>query len=158
MLLKSGQVRFVVVSTHDMATSGSPMTHRHAEQLLVSAGAHIICEHSVPESFSADGLIVASFLDDDTDMVVDVSFARATDSCVGEWEPRIDEVLTRLEEERRNSQALSALLSAELAHSRALRESTSWRITSPFRWLSASIRRQRAPMSAKDVRVADNPE
>jgi hypothetical protein len=143
-LLRSGTVRFIVVSTHDMATSGSAMTHRYAEQLLVSAGAHIICEHSVTESFSADGLIVASFLDGDKDLIVDISYARAIDSCVGEWEPQIE--------------AVSARLSAELEHSRALRESTSWRMTSVFRWLSARVRRVAAPTPAIAQPGAGNPE
>jgi FkbM family methyltransferase len=157
-LLRSGKVRFIVVSTHDMATTGSSLTHRYAEQLLVTAGAHIICEHSVPESFSADGLIVASFFEADKDMVVDISFARAIDSCVGEWEPRIDELTHLLEQERDKSQALNARLSAELEHVRALRESTSWRITSGFRWLSARARPRPSPKFVKVEPDAGNPQ
>ena len=157
-LLRSGKVRFIVVSTHDMATSGSAMTHRYAEQLLVSAGAHIICEHSVPESFSADGLIVASFFDGDKDLMVDVSRARAIESCVGEWEPRIDEAMKLLEQEQRTSEALSARLATELEYSRALRESTSWRMTSVFRWLSARARRCFSPKPAIAEPDAGNPE
>ncbi|CAB4890675.1 MAG: FkbM family methyltransferase [Actinobacteria bacterium] len=143
-LLRSGKVRFIVVSTHDMGTSGSAMTHRYAEQLLVSAGAHIICEHSVPESFSADGLIVASFLDGDKDLIIDVSCARAIETCVGEWEPQIEH--------------LRARLSAELEYSRALRESTSWRMTSVFRWLSERVRRLTAPTTGIAKPLSGNPE
>jgi hypothetical protein len=54
-----------------------------------------------------------------------------------------------LEQERDKSQALSARLSAELEHVRALRESTSWRITSGFRWLSARARRRQTPVARR---------
>lgn len=89
-LLRSGVVRFMVVSTHDLAITGSAMTHQHVLELLIEAGAHIVCEHTISESVSGDGLIVAAFHADDRDLVVDVSHGRARDSLVGEWEPRIE--------------------------------------------------------------------
>lgn len=55
------QLRFVVVSTHHASISGSATTHRDCLLRLVRCGAAILCEHSVEESFSGDGLIVASF-------------------------------------------------------------------------------------------------
>lgn len=88
-LLTSGAVRFLVVSTHDMSISGDPMTHQNALRLVEECGGHVVCEHSVTESFSGDGLIVASFNDADRDFRVEVSRARAKDSLFGEWEPRI---------------------------------------------------------------------
>lgn len=59
------RLRFVVVSTHHAAISGSPTTHRDCLLRLIRCGASILCEHSVEESFSGDGLIVASFRPDD---------------------------------------------------------------------------------------------
>lgn len=59
------QLRFVVVSTHHAAISGSPTTHRDCLLRLIRCGASVLCEHSVEESFSGDGLIVASFRPDD---------------------------------------------------------------------------------------------
>lgn len=54
-------VRFLVVSTHHRAISGSPTTHQDCLAGLRDQGAFILDEHSVEESFSGDGLIVASF-------------------------------------------------------------------------------------------------
>lgn len=56
-----GKVRFLVMSTHHSSISGSPRTHRDCLRLVTSLGGHVLCEHSVQESFSGDGLIVASF-------------------------------------------------------------------------------------------------
>jgi hypothetical protein len=55
------RVRFIVVSTHHAAISGSPTTHEDCLEELRSQGAFILDEHSIGESFSGDGLIVASF-------------------------------------------------------------------------------------------------
>ena len=57
--------RFLVVSTHHSSISGSPTTHVDCVAELRSLGAHVLVEHSVQESFSGDGLIVASFLGED---------------------------------------------------------------------------------------------
>jgi FkbM family methyltransferase len=56
-----GLLRFVVVSTHHASISGSPTTHQDCLRQLSLLGATILCEHAVEESFSGDGLIVASF-------------------------------------------------------------------------------------------------
>jgi FkbM family methyltransferase len=58
-------LRFVVVSTHHASISGSATTHRDCLLELVRRGAVILSEHSVEESFSGDGLIVASFRAED---------------------------------------------------------------------------------------------
>jgi len=55
------QVRFVVVSTHHESISGSPKTHGECLKAIQQLGGCILEEHSVEESFSGDGLIIASF-------------------------------------------------------------------------------------------------
>jgi hypothetical protein len=85
-VLGAGRVRFLVVSTHHHSISGSPLTHQRAVELLADLGAHVICEHSVGESFSGDGLIAVSFDQRDRDLTVEVSRARAKDSLFGELE------------------------------------------------------------------------
>lgn len=55
------RVRFLVVSTHHASISGSASTHDDCLEELRAQGAVILAEHSVAESFSGDGLIVASF-------------------------------------------------------------------------------------------------
>ena len=56
-----GKVRFLVVSTHHHSISGSRTIHHDCLIELMGMGAVILAEHSVEESFSGDGLIVASF-------------------------------------------------------------------------------------------------
>lgn len=155
-LLRTGAIRFLVISTHDIGTTGSAMTHRHAEALLVAAGAHIVCEHSVTESFSADGLIVASFDERDADVTVEFSRTRAIESGDGEWEPRYDALMGQLanvealytEAQNRASQAelecrqLREQLATSSADAAAMRQSRSWRATAPLRRVRALLRRR----------------
>ncbi len=61
----SGNVRFLMVSTHHSSISGSPTTHRDCCHAIQQCGGHVLVEHSVQESYSGDGLILASFLDCD---------------------------------------------------------------------------------------------
>ncbi len=57
----SGLVRFLVVSTHHSSISGSKTTHGDCVNAIRRIGGTIFVEHDVQESFSGDGLIVASF-------------------------------------------------------------------------------------------------
>jgi FkbM family methyltransferase len=61
-------VRFVIVSTHHQSISGSPTTHADSIARLLDAGACILIEHDVFESYSGDGLVVASFRPGDRDL------------------------------------------------------------------------------------------
>lgn len=83
---QAGRVRFLVVSTHHHSISGNPLTHQQALALVKDAGAHVISEHTVGESFSGDGLIAVSFDERDKDFEVPVSYARSRDSLFGELE------------------------------------------------------------------------
>ena len=58
-------LRFVVVSTHHASISGSSTTHRDCLLELIRRGAVILCEHTIGESHSGDGLIIASFISRD---------------------------------------------------------------------------------------------
>lgn len=66
----TGRVRFMVVSTHHAEISGSRTTHEDCLRILDAAGAHILIEHDIQASFSGDGLIVASFFDQDRKIVL----------------------------------------------------------------------------------------
>lgn len=59
------KVRFLVVSTHHELISGSKTTHQDCIEEIIRIGGHILCEHSIDESYSGDGLIVASFFASD---------------------------------------------------------------------------------------------
>ena len=57
----AGRVSWVVVSTHTHHISNDPLTHQRCLAVLKNAGATIVAEHDVQESFSGDGLIAAKF-------------------------------------------------------------------------------------------------
>jgi FkbM family methyltransferase len=82
--VRDGRVRFMLISTHWSDTN--PLIHQTCRSRVEQLGGHIICEHSLPESCSGDGLIVASFDPRDRDMHVEVPVVRARDSEVGELE------------------------------------------------------------------------
>jgi len=108
--LRTGAVRFLVVSTHDLSITGSATTHQQVLDILAWSGAHIIAEHSVSESYSGDGLIVASFDPRDKDMTVELSHNRSRDSLFGEWEPRAESYRLQLHETKTQLAELEALL------------------------------------------------
>lgn len=84
--LAQGRIRFLVVSTHHYKISRDPLTHQRCLRLLQEAGAHIVAEHSVPESCSGDGLIAASTDPRDKDLRAPITIGRARDSLFGELE------------------------------------------------------------------------
>jgi FkbM family methyltransferase len=54
------RIRFMFLSTHHHSISNDPLTHQKCLQFLKDHKARIIAEHSVSESYTSDGLIVAS--------------------------------------------------------------------------------------------------
>jgi len=78
--IKSKKIRFVVLSTHSYEICGDALMHQRCLKWLTDNGAHIICEHDVHESYSGDGLIVASFSEKDQDWHVSVSHNRYSNS------------------------------------------------------------------------------
>jgi len=120
--LNAGRVRYLIVSTHHHTISGDPLTHQRVRDLLADAGAHVIAEHTVSESFSGDGLIAVSFDERDAGFTVDVSHARARDSLFGEAEPELNHWMTTAraaEEAARDTAAELAATATELAAARA---------------------------------------
>lgn len=153
--LRAGQVRFLIVSTHHHLISDDALTHQRALDLLVEAGAHVIAEHNVDESYSGDGLIAVSFDDRDRDLRVEVSHARARESLFGELEYDLQRARDEVRDVNLTLQARLADLAAvqddaRAAHEqaraaqervRALESSTSWRLTAPLRRVVALRRR-----------------
>lgn len=79
-LIAAGRIRFVVVSTHHHSISGDPQIHQRVVDLVRRHGGHVIADHTVLESFSGDGLVVASFDERDRDLDVPLSRARTTEA------------------------------------------------------------------------------
>jgi len=85
--IDAGKLRFVFVSTHHHSISHDPLTHQRCLRFLLDRNAQIIAEHTVAESFSGDGLIVASFHADDREMPsIPISRNRASTSLFAECE------------------------------------------------------------------------
>lgn len=59
--IQQGKLNWLFLSTHHHSISGDPLTHQRCLQWLQIHGAFVVNEHSVSESFSGDGLIVAAF-------------------------------------------------------------------------------------------------
>lgn len=78
--IKNKKIRFVVLSTHSYEICGDPLIHQRCLAWLQAKGAQIICEHDVHESFSGDGLIVASFSTKDTGWTETISRNRYSTS------------------------------------------------------------------------------
>lgn len=104
------RVRFVFVSTHHHSISQDPLTHQRCLALLREAGAVILAEHDVAESFSGDGLIAASFDPRDADLAgIPLSRSRARDGIFREieydladaWEQERRRVERRAKKKRR---------------------------------------------------------
>lgn len=63
--IAAGRVRFLLVSTHHRAISGSATTHQDCLAAIRAFGGHVLSEHDIQQSFSGDGLIAASFFPQD---------------------------------------------------------------------------------------------
>ncbi len=84
--IRDTKVRFIFVSTHHYFFSRNPNTHAECLDFLKSNGAHIISSHTVAESFSGDGLIVASFDERDKDFVIDMKINHTDQSLFRPYE------------------------------------------------------------------------
>jgi len=85
-LLRDRRIRFLVVSTHHHSVSGDPLTHQRCVEALRRAGAHVLADHTVRESCSGDGLIVAATEAADRDLDVAFPVVRARESLFGDPE------------------------------------------------------------------------
>jgi FkbM family methyltransferase len=157
-LIAQNALRFVFVSTHHHVISGDPLTHQKCLRWLQEHGAHIICEHAVSESFSGDGLIVASFSAQDAGFSFEISHARPSESLFRELEYDLADQTTLADQIRfQQDQLLQSglerdrLLAEQQDTSRRFAEisgkldrvtaSVSWRITAPLRRVRGFHRR-----------------
>lgn len=68
--ITAGKIRFLFVSTHHYVFSGNPNTHADCVDLIKKNGGNIIMSHTIAESYSGDGLIIASFSEEDKDFTI----------------------------------------------------------------------------------------
>jgi FkbM family methyltransferase len=88
--ISQNKLRFIFISTHHYSISGNPLMHQKCLEFIKSRGGNIISEHTVLESCSGDGLIVASFDEQDADFKVEVSLQHSNDSLFRAYEYDID--------------------------------------------------------------------
>ena len=72
--IRSGKIRFIFVSTHHYSIAGDPNIHQRCLNFILRNGGYIVAKHTIAESCSGDGLIVASFRDSDKDFKVKISY------------------------------------------------------------------------------------
>lgn len=108
-----GGLRRLFVSTHDECISGDFALHEKCLQWIKDHGGRIIAEHTVYESYSGDGLIVASFGPEPV-AEVPLSHLRPRDSLFGDpvmqasaWKARSLALEEALKAERRQSTVLN---------------------------------------------------
>jgi len=99
-LISSKKLRFIFVSTHHYFFSGKANTHQECLHFIKKNGGHIISSHTVAESFSGDGLIVASFDDRDKNFKVETSINHTDQSLFRSYE---EDVALLADLYRRNS-------------------------------------------------------
>jgi hypothetical protein len=135
-VLKKFQIRFIIISTHDMQITGRPNTHQECLRILKDAGAFVLTEHSVSESYSGDGLILASFFEEDANLSINHSYNRSKDSLFGDWESRFFHLLSDKDSEIQGlKEKLERLDKIDEMLGNVL-NSKSWQLTKPFRLIS----------------------
>jgi FkbM family methyltransferase len=92
-LLRSGKIRFLVISTHHHTISSNPALHQDLLGYFKSLNCFIVSEHSVVESFSGDGLIVVSFAEKDQNFKIDLSKNRSSESLFKPLELELRELM-----------------------------------------------------------------
>lgn len=90
--IKSNKLRFVFISTHHYVISKDPLIHQKCLQFIQQNGGYIIAEHGILESYSGDGLIVASFAERDKDFHVEVSRLDHKESLFRKYEIDLDKL------------------------------------------------------------------
>ena len=93
--VEQGRLSYLLLSTHDATISGDYLIHDKCLTWIKEHGGHIVMEHTVEESYSGDGLIVASF-GGAQQISVSTSRNRASDSLFGSPNARLAEMAEKL--------------------------------------------------------------
>ena len=84
--LEQKKIRFLVISTHHHSISHDPLTHQKCLQFLQDKALYILVSHNVIESYSGDGLIVASTKAEDANLSTEISRNHPTNCLFREME------------------------------------------------------------------------
>lgn len=98
--IRAGKIRFMFISTHHYSISGDSLMHEKCIKMIKGLGGHIVTEHAIHESFSGDGLIVASFTPRDNKFQIDISENRMQNNLFREYTVDLDILIKSYEEMR----------------------------------------------------------
>lgn len=138
---EQGMFRFMVISTHHHSISNDPLIHHKCLAFLRERGAHILAEHNISESYSGDGLIVASLDHHDRNLpVIEVSRNYSRARLFRELEYDLadaledkEELRSKLDEVRMERDRIQMKLDD-------ISSTLSWRITRPLRQLKDGVK------------------
>lgn len=92
--VNEGKLGYLFLSTHDREISGDYLTHERCLAWIEERRGHIVAEHTVEESFSGDGMIVAAFGPER--LTVPISRSRARHSLFGPPAARLESLAAEL--------------------------------------------------------------
>ncbi|HEX7633281.1 MAG TPA: FkbM family methyltransferase [Candidatus Saccharimonadales bacterium] len=114
--IRKGIVRFVFISTHHYVISNDPNIHNKCLKFIEDNNGTIIAQHTVLESSTGDGLIVASFKPVDKDFRVAVSRQPANDSLFRSAEEDVDILWQEYDRLASRTQEFATKLEAQQEH------------------------------------------
>lgn len=139
--IQNGKIRFVFISTHHHLISNDPIIHQRCLAFLKEHNAHIIVSHSVAESYSGDGLIVASFAEEDrTIQEIQISRNHPTNSLFREVEFDLDDALKEIQCLRNQIQQDQQTMQTQQRELNSILSSKSWKLVSQLRNLYRLIK------------------
>jgi FkbM family methyltransferase len=100
--IKKNKIRFIFISTHHHTISHDPLIHQKCLKFIKKHGGYIVSEHSIYESYSGDGLIVASFDRKDCNFKVPISYNRSSNNMFNEIEYDLENLLIENKEKKLN--------------------------------------------------------
>ncbi|MGH7194380.1 MAG: FkbM family methyltransferase [Candidatus Saccharimonadales bacterium] len=144
--LGGGKIRFLFVSTHHYLISGDPLIHQKCLQFILENGGHIVAEHTIAESCSGDGLIVASFTKEDEDFTVETSLQHSDDSLFRQPEKDVgllwdnhDRLLDHGGRLQKDKEKLQGDLAEEKKTTDERRQELQWINRHPFKFLLGNL-------------------
>tara|TARA_B100001093_G_scaffold223474_1_gene214106 strand:+ start:4765 stop:5841 length:1077 start_codon:yes stop_codon:yes gene_type:complete len=123
------RIRFIFLSTHHHSISHDPLIHDKCLDFLNKHNAHIIVSHTISESFSGDGLIVASFDFNDTKLEkIDISRNNSGNYIFKPLSYDLDKAFKRIDELVSKNNSKKIIINEKNKEIEKIYNSRSWRL------------------------------
>lgn len=146
--IQAKKLRFVFVSTHHYSISQDLDIHQKCLDFISGLGGHIICSHTIKESFSGDGLIVASFYEKDKNFSVKISANHNASSLFRPLKKdlaltfqRYHQDCKKIDEQQKQITQLAASLKTKSAELALIKDDFSWKLSFPIRFVWKRIKK-----------------